>query len=104
MALCKVEQQEVLEVKKHYSRMMGIKDLMVSLSYHHTDGHEMIEKLTNDYIQTKELYELWWREIIDKYDLQTHKQEELSVSFTDGIITLNSISNCSNCEGHLSTL
>jgi CXXX repeat modification system protein len=104
MELCRVKAQESKAIKQYYARMTGIKDLLIALSYHHEEDHHMLKKLTDDYIEAKGNYELWWEQIVEKYKLHAHKQEDLSVSFHDGSITLNKASGCSSCEGHISKL
>lgn len=51
--------------------------------------------MLDDTIQTRKRFDMWWDKIIEKYNLQDHKREEMRVDFlSQEIILVKLAENC----------
>lgn len=81
--LIEITTEEVNEIENYFERMNSLKSLALTFENDEifNKNSSMYERLVQDFVETQKNMQLWWTNIIHKYDLENYNQEKLFVDF-----------------------
>ncbi|HCL4549456.1 CXXX repeat peptide modification system protein [Clostridium botulinum] len=82
--LVAVTEEEKDVVEELYERISSLKSLIISLSQKKLESNEQeffYKKILSDWYNTKKIYECWWQNTADKYNLPKNDIGRLYMDF-----------------------
>lgn len=97
VVIAEIEKEEVNEIEGCFERLNSLRELALAFEADEIFNKKsnIYQKMLDDTTQTRKRFDMWWDKIIEKYDLQDYKREEMRVDFLSQEITLvKSVENC----------
>lgn len=95
--IAEIEKEEVNEIERCFERLNSLRELALAFESDEifNKKSDMYQKMLDDTTQTRKRFDMWWDKIIEKYNLQDHKREEMRVDFlSQEIILVKLAENC----------
>lgn len=88
--IAELKKEEVSEIECYFERFNSLKELILVFEADEVFNKksDMYEKILADVTQTRKNFDSWWSRMIEKYELQSYKIENLRVDFLSNEITM----------------